>query len=46
MSGQALQAIVDKIKDCLGEQYDVVLESDHLHVEFDPKEKVVNVEDR
>lgn len=26
------------LKECLGDQFDVVLESDHLHVEFDPKE--------
>jgi hypothetical protein len=26
------------LKDSLGAQFDVVLESDHIHVEFDPKE--------
>lgn len=26
------------LKTALGEQFDVVLESDHIHVEFDPKE--------
>lgn len=26
------------LRDQLGPQFDVVLESDHLHVEFDPKE--------
>jgi hypothetical protein len=26
------------LKDALGQQFDVVLESDHIHVEFDPKE--------
>lgn len=36
-------AIVDKIKDALGPQFDIVLESlgldnEHLHIEFDPKE--------
>ncbi len=46
LAGQALQAIVDKVKECLGPQFDVVLESDHLHVEFDPKDKAVKPEDR
>lgn len=32
-----LRQIVDRIKACLGAQYDVVVESDHLHIEFDPK---------
>lgn len=27
------------LKECLGEQFDVVLESDHIHVEFDVDEK-------
>jgi len=27
----------DQMKDRLGDDYDVVLEKDHLHVEFDPK---------
>lgn len=27
-----------KLKTALGAQFDVVLEADHLHVEFDPKE--------
>jgi hypothetical protein len=26
------------LKECLGAQFDVKLESDHIHVEFDPKE--------
>jgi len=29
--------IVQTLKAALGESYDVVLESTHLHVEFDPK---------
>jgi hypothetical protein len=28
----------------LGPQFDVVLESDHIHLEFDPKEKAKDVE--
>jgi hypothetical protein len=27
----------DKIKEKLGKDYDVVLERDHIHVEYDPK---------
>lgn len=27
----------NRVKEILGRDYDVVLESDHLHVEFDPK---------
>ena len=30
-------AILIELKNSLGEQYDVVLESDHMHIEFDPK---------
>jgi len=26
------------LKTALGEQFDVVLEADHIHIEFDPKE--------
>ena len=32
-----LPVIVRDAKNELGEQFDVVLETDHLHVEFDPK---------
>jgi len=31
------QQITAKIKERLGAQFDVVLESNHIHVEFDPK---------
>ncbi len=30
--------IAEAINRALGPQYDVVLESDHIHVEFDPKD--------
>ena len=33
------QAIVDQLKEALGDDYDVVLESDHIHIEFDRKTK-------
>lgn len=31
------QAIYREIKEDLGHSYDVVLEGDHIHVEYDPK---------
>jgi len=34
---EALLDIVQAIKFALGEEFDVVLEEDHLHVEYDPK---------
>ena len=46
INGQGLQLVVDKLKEAFGSQFDVVLESDHIHVEFDPKDKPVSVEDR
>lgn len=33
------------LKESLGEQFDTVLESDHIHVEFDPKESKKEPED-
>lgn len=42
----AVQGIIDKLKTSLGEQFDVVRESDHAHLEFDPKAEQVPVEDR
>lgn len=29
--------IADQIKEALGQEFDVVLESSHLHIEYDPK---------
>lgn len=29
--------LAEMIKECLTNQYDVVLESDHIHVEYDPE---------
>lgn len=34
-----LPTLVKELRWALGEQFDVVLESDHIHVEFDPKEE-------
>lgn len=33
--------IRDKIKERLGENYDVVLEKDHIHIEYDPEHTLV-----
>lgn len=30
-------SVVESIKNALGSEYDVVLETNHIHVEFDPK---------
>ena len=43
---QAVQSIVDRLKEALGSQFDVVLESDHIHIEFDVHDKAPNPEDR
>ncbi len=32
-----MQAIVAEIREALGADFDVVLEQDHLHVEYDPE---------
>ena len=29
-------AIVSDLKDCLGRSFDVILETDHIHIEYDP----------
>ena len=46
INGQGLQLVVDKLKEALGSQFDVVLEADHIQIEFDVKEKQVSVEER
>ena len=35
---ETVQRIAAKVKSALGPQFDVVVEGDHLHVEFDPKD--------
>lgn len=37
---EALQKIVARIKGALGADFDVVMEADHLHIEFQPKQAV------
>ena len=46
LNGQGLQAVYHKLKESLGEQFDVVLEADHIHLEYDPKTPYINPEDR
>jgi len=38
--------IRNELREALGGQFDVVLEATHLHVEFDPKTKQVDPEER
>ena len=33
-----LETLVNRLKEHLGPQYDVVLEKDHIHIELDPKQ--------
>jgi hypothetical protein len=35
------KAVVERAKEALGEDFDVVLEEDHIHVEWDPKGGIV-----
>lgn len=37
-SEQQKSLIAAQIKDCLTDDYDIVLESNHLHIEYDPKQ--------
>ncbi len=36
LAPDTVDALVDDLRDTLGAGYDVVLEDDHIHVEFDP----------
>ena len=35
--------LIARIKDCLGDDFDVVFEVDHIHVEFQPKQPLSGV---
>lgn len=37
-----LQTLVEKIRVALGGDFDVILEADHLHIEFQPKRSLTN----
>ena len=38
-----VQKLITQIKACLGDDFDVLLEVDHLHIEFQPKQALTNV---
>ena len=46
LNGQGLQSVYHKLKESLGDQFDVVLEADHIHIEFDVPDKTINPEER
>ena len=37
-----LQTILAKLKECLAGDFDVLLEGDHIHIEFQPKQSLTN----
>lgn len=37
LQGDELHTVVQAMQDTLGKDFDVVIEGDHLHVEYDPK---------
>ena len=39
MKPEMIRPCVQELQEALGLQFDVVLEGDHIHVEFDPKDK-------
>lgn len=39
MAPERIRPCVQELQIALGSQYDVVLEGDHIHVEFDPKQQ-------
>ena len=46
LTGGQMETIRKQLTIALGEQYDVVLEKDHFHIEFDPKDPVPESEER
>jgi hypothetical protein len=34
--------LVERLRECVGEDYDVVLEADHIHLEYQPKRSLSN----
>jgi len=43
MSPEKSERIASKLRAALGPQFEVVVETDHIHVEFDPKDKAPEV---
>jgi hypothetical protein len=39
---EALPRLIARIKACLGDDFDVLLETDHIHLEFQPKQALTN----
>jgi hypothetical protein len=37
-----VQKLIAQIKACLGDDFDVLLEVDHIHIEFQPKQALTN----
>ena len=37
-----VQQLIAQIKACLGDDFDVLLEVDHIHIEFQPKQSLTN----
>lgn len=35
-----IDQVVSQLKSALGSSYDVILETDHIHIEYDPKRKM------
>jgi hypothetical protein len=36
------QKLATRVRECVGEDYDVILEADHIHLEFQPKRPLSN----
>jgi len=37
LAADEVQKLIARIKSCLGDAFDVLLEVDHIHIEFQPK---------
>jgi hypothetical protein len=37
-----LPKIIARVKECLGSDFDALLEGDHIHIEFQPKQPLTN----
>ena len=42
LAADEVQKIIAKMKECLGGDFDVLLEVDHIHIEFQPKQSLTN----
>ncbi len=39
---EKMNVLIARLRECLGEDFDVVLEVDHIHIEFQPKRPYTN----